>query len=65
MSKSYNNVLSFVDTEKTILKKIKQIPTETKTVEEPKDPDVCNVYNITKLFLTPTEDEALRRKYQA
>ena len=36
---------------------------EVKTVEEPKNPDECNVYNLCKLFLTPEEDETLRARY--
>jgi tryptophanyl-tRNA synthetase len=35
------------------------------TVEEVKNPDECNVYNLCKLFLTPEEDEALRKRYLA
>jgi len=65
MSKSYNNYIWLLDDEKTILKRVKQIPTSAQTVEEPKDPDQCNVYNICKLFLTSEEDEALRKRYQA
>lgn len=65
MSKSYNNYIWLLDDEKTILKRVKQIPTNTQTVEEPKNPDECNVYNICKLFLTPEEDETLRKRYQA
>ena len=65
MSKSYNNYIWLLDDEKTILKRVKQIPTSTQTVEEPKNPDECNVYNICKLFLTPEEDETLRKRYQA
>ncbi len=65
MSKSYNNYIWLLDDEKQVLKRVKQIATDTKTVEEPKDPDQCNVYAICKLFLTPEEDENLRRKYQA
>lgn len=64
MSKSYNNYIWLLDDEKTILKRVKQIPTNTQTVDEPKDPDQCNVYNICKLFLTPKEDEKLREKYE-
>ena len=62
MSKSYNNYIWLLDDEKTILKRVKQIPTNTQTVEEPKNPDECNVYNICKLFLTPEEDEILRKR---
>lgn len=65
MSKSYNNYIWLLDDDKTILKRVKQIATDTKTVEEPKDPDACNVYNITKLFLTAEEDNILRKKYTA
>ena len=65
MSKSYNNYIGLLDDEKTVLKKIKQIPTSAQTVEEPKDPDTCNVYNICKLFLTAEENATLRTKYQA
>ncbi|MEI7477053.1 MAG: tryptophan--tRNA ligase [bacterium] len=63
MSKSYNNHITLLDDEKTLLKKIKLISTDTKSVEEPKDPDTCNVYNITKLFLTEEENNVLRKRY--
>jgi len=63
MSKSYNNYIWLLDDEKVILKKIKQVATDTKWVDEPKDPDQCNVYNIMKLFLTPDEDKDMRDKY--
>jgi len=65
MSKSYNNYIGLLDDEKTLLKKVKQISTDMKTVEEPKNPDECNVYNIGKFFLTPEEDQARRAKYLA
>jgi tryptophanyl-tRNA synthetase len=65
MSKSYNNYIGLLDDEKTLLKKVKQISTDMKTVEESKNPDECNVYNIGKFFLTPTENEARRAKYLA
>jgi tryptophanyl-tRNA synthetase len=65
MSKSYNNYIGLLDDEATILKKIKQIPTGSQTVEESKNPDECNVYNLCKLFLTETEDKELRAKYLA
>jgi tryptophanyl-tRNA synthetase len=34
-------------------------------VEDVKNPDECNVYNLCKLFLTPDEDAALRKRYLA
>lgn len=34
-------------------------------LKKKKDPDQCNVYHLCKLFLTPQEDDALRKRYQA
>jgi len=65
MSKSYNNYIGLLDDEKTVLKKVKQIPTSTQTVQEKKNPDECNVYRICKLFLTEKENLDLRKKYEA
>ncbi len=63
MSKSYNNFIWLLEEEKDLQKKIKQIATQTKTVEESKNPDECNVYNILKLFLNQQEDENIRKRY--
>ncbi len=63
MSKSYNNFIWLMEDEKSLKKKIKQVATQTKTVEESKNPDECNVYNILKLFLNKKEDEAIRKRY--
>lgn len=65
MSKSYNNYIWILDDEKQVMKRVKQIATDAKTIEEPKDPDECNVYKICKLFLTSEEDNVLRNRYQA
>lgn len=65
MSKSYNNYIGMLEAPDTMFKKIKQIPTDTKTVEEPKNPDECKVYQMTKLFITSEEDLELRKKYEA
>lgn len=63
MSKSYNNYIGMLDDEATLMKKIKLIPTDTKGIDESKDPDTCNVYNMIKLFLTEEEDVVLRARY--
>ncbi len=63
MSKSYNNYIGLLDDEKLVLKRVKQIATDTKTVEEPKNPNECNVYKICKLFLNEQEDVLLRDRY--
>lgn len=65
MSKSYNNYIGLLEDEKTVLKKVKQVATDATPIEDPKDPDTCNVYNIMKLFLTEDEDKDMRAKYTA
>jgi len=65
MSKSYNNYIWLLDDEKQVLKRVKQIPTNTQTVEESKNPDECNVYKILKLFLNEEENIAIRNRYTA
>lgn len=65
MSKSYNNTIWLLDDADILLKKVKKIPTGSQTVEEPKNPDECNIYNLCKLFLSSDEDKALRDRYLA
>lgn len=65
MSKSYNNYIGLLEEENSMLKKIKQIPTNAKTIEEPKNPDECNVYQIVKHLIDAEEDQILREKYLA
>jgi len=65
MSKSYNNFIGLLDDEKTILKKIKKIPTSNLTIDEVKNPDQCHVYMLTKLFLSDLENQVLRKRYLA
>jgi tryptophanyl-tRNA synthetase len=65
MSKSYGNTIDLFTDEKTLRKQVMRIVTDPTPVEEPKDPDQCNVYKISKLFLSKAEDAALRKRYQA
>ncbi|MBS8122519.1 tryptophan--tRNA ligase [Candidatus Vampirococcus lugosii] len=63
MSKSYNNYIGLFDENNLLLKKVKSIPTMSLGVNEPKNPDECNVYNILKLFLNFEEDKKIRDGY--
>jgi len=65
MSKSYGNTIDLFLEEKALRKQVMRIVTDPTPVEEPKDPDKCNVYKISRLFLDKEEDAALRRRYQA
>lgn len=64
MSKSYNNFIGIFDSEEVLLKKVKSIVTQAIPVEDPKNPDEDNIYNILKLFLSPEEDATIRQQYQ-
>ena len=65
MSKSYDNFIGLFEDAKTVKQKVSRIVTDSKSVEEPKDPESCNVFALYKLFATEEEREALRRKYLA
>ena len=66
MSKSYGNtVLIFEPSEKALRKKIMRIPTDSTPVEEPKDPDKCLVFALTRLFLDQAGEAELRGRYGA
>ena len=64
MSKSYGNTINIFGEEKKQQKTIKKIVTENVAMEEPKEYEGCNVYNIAKLFLEEKERIALQERYR-
>lgn len=65
MSKSYNNYIEIFAPEKVIKKKVMSVVTDSTPVEEPKNPDTCNVFSLYKLFAQDSELAELRKKYEA
>lgn len=65
MSKSYDNILNIFLPEKQLKKQVMNIVTDSTPLEEPKDPDVCNVYNIFKLVADDQSIAEMRKNYQA
>ncbi len=65
MSKSYGNTIDLFAEDKALRKQIMRIVTAPIPVEDPKDPDACNVYKLSRLFLDKAGDAALRQRYQA
>ncbi|OHB58064.1 MAG: tryptophan--tRNA ligase [Planctomycetes bacterium GWF2_50_10] len=65
MSKSYGNTIEIFEPESSVKKKIMRIVTDSTPVEEPKDPDKCNVYALLKLVASPEELTQWRERYQA
>ena len=65
MSKSYDNTIPIFGGKKEIRKKIMSIVTDSKGLEEPKDPAKCNVVALFKLFADETQLKAMRKNYRA
>ncbi len=63
MSKSYNNTIEIFEEEKKARKKFMSIKTDSKGVEEPKDPDTSNIFQLYQLFATPAQQEEMRAKF--
>ena len=64
MSKSYNNVISVFAEEKILKKQIMGIVTDSKQLDEPKNPDNCNIFQIFKLIATESEIKDLTQQYR-
>jgi tryptophanyl-tRNA synthetase len=65
MSKSYGNTIEIFLSEKKLRKKFMSIVTDSKGVEDAKDPDTCNVFQLYKLFATPDQQADLASRYRA
>jgi tryptophanyl-tRNA synthetase len=64
MSKSYNNTVGIFEPEKSVKKKIMRIVTDSTPVEEPKNPETCNVFALLKLVASPEELTEWEGKYR-
>ena len=65
MSKSYGNVVPLMASETQFRKSIMKITTDSKTVEESKDPDKCNVFALYKCFSSDSDQKKLASLYRA
>lgn len=65
MSKSIGNIINVFLPEKELKKQVMSIETDSKSLEEPKDPSADKVFAIYELIATPEQTEELRKKYLA
>lgn len=65
MSKSYGNIIDIFLGDKELLKQIKSIKTDSTPMEEPKNPEIDNLFAIYKLLGTNEQTEGMRKKYLA
>ena len=65
MSKSYGNTIEIFLPAKKLRKKVMSIVTDSRGVDDPKDPDTCNVFQLYKLFSTKEQQADLAERYRA
>lgn len=65
MSKSYNNFINVFLPEKELKKVVMSIVSDSKSLEDPKNPDTDNTFKLYKLLGSKEQTEDLRNKYLA
>ncbi len=65
MSKSKGNTINLFVTDKKLRKQIMAIATDSTPLEEPKNPDTCNVFALYKLVASEEQIAEMRKNYEA
>ncbi len=63
MSKSKGNIINLFLPDKKLRKQIMSIETDSTPLEDPKDPDTCNVFGLYKLIASSDQQEEMRQNY--
>jgi tryptophanyl-tRNA synthetase len=63
MSKSYNNFINIFLPEKELKKQVMTIVTDATPLEEPKNPDTCNVFALYKLLANTEQIATMKDQY--
>lgn len=63
MSKSYRNTIPLFSDKSEITKLVMSIPTDSRGVDEPKDPETCKVFQLHTFVTSETVLEDLRERY--
>lgn len=63
MSKSYGNTIDIFLPDKKLRKQVMSIVTDSTPMEEPKDPDQCNVFALYQLLANEGQIEEMRSNY--
>lgn len=65
MSKSYNNYIDIFLPEKQLKKKVMSVITDSLQLEDPKNPETCNVFALYRLLAEKDQIEDMANKYRA
>lgn len=63
MSKSKENTLNIFLDDKALRKQVMKIQTDSTPLEDPKDPDNCNVFALYELLASKEQTQVLRQEY--
>ncbi len=64
MSKSYGNTIEIFEDPKSMRKKVMRIQTDSRPMEEPKDPQTDHLFQLYSLFASDSEREAMAATYR-
>ena len=64
MSKSRNNFIDIFLPEKELKKQVMKIVTDTKGLDDEKDPDTCNIFQLYRLLATEEQRDSMRENYK-
>jgi tryptophanyl-tRNA synthetase len=64
MSKSYNNTIEIFEEPKPLRKKIMRIATDSRPMEQPKEPDTDHLYQLYSLFASDVQREEMAALYR-
>jgi len=64
MSKSYGNTLGVFDEPQLLRKRIMRIVTDSRPIDQPKDPESCHLFQLFALFATKQQREAMAATYR-
>jgi tryptophanyl-tRNA synthetase len=63
MSKSYGNTITIFQSNKALKKEVMRIETDSTPLEDPKDPDTCNVFALYRLLASDEQVAEMRANY--
>ncbi len=64
MSKSYNNTIDIFDPPEVVRKKVMRIKTDSRPVDQPKDPETDHLFQLYSLFAPEEAREAMATRYR-